>query len=98
MGCGLPACTTDVGEVRRVVSSGVNGEIVTDRTSAGVARAFARCIERRNVYRGAPAGAAVRAFVPGKRAVALLRELPQTRRTRARIVSAYRSDVVRSVL
>lgn len=66
LGCGLPVCTTDVGDVGRAVTSGVNGEIAAERTPAAMARALVRCLERLDSYRGEPAIASARAFVPEK--------------------------------
>ena len=66
LGCGLPVCTTDVGEVRRAVTSGVNGEIVPERTPAALARGLALCLERLHAYRGRPAVEAASVFVPAK--------------------------------
>jgi glycosyltransferase involved in cell wall biosynthesis len=66
LGCGLPVCTTNVGDVSRLVTSGVNGEVVTERTPAALARALARCLEQLPSYRGAPAVAATQAFMPDR--------------------------------
>jgi glycosyltransferase involved in cell wall biosynthesis len=66
LACGLPVCTTDVGDVRRAVTSGVNGEVIAERTPTALAQALARCLERLDSYRGAPAVAAAGAFVPEK--------------------------------
>ena len=64
MGCGLPAVSTDVGEVRRVIQPGRNGEIAADRTVSGFAAALRSCLERLAEYRGRPAVEAVSRFVP----------------------------------
>lgn len=66
LGCGLPVCTTDVGEVRRAVAGGVNGEVVTERTPESLARGMVTCLDRLDSYRGRPALDAVSAFVPEK--------------------------------
>jgi len=66
LGCGLPVCSTDVGEIRRVVAPGVNGQIVEDRTPGGMARALALCLDRLAEYRGRPALDAAKPFVPEK--------------------------------
>jgi glycosyltransferase involved in cell wall biosynthesis len=66
LGCGLPACSTDVGEVRRIVHPGRNGEIVNERTAGALARGIADCLERLHIYRGLPATEAARPFVPEK--------------------------------
>jgi hypothetical protein len=54
----------DVGEVRRAVVSGVNGQIVEVRTPAALAQGIADCLDRLDVYRGRPALDAARHFVP----------------------------------
>jgi glycosyltransferase involved in cell wall biosynthesis len=64
LGVGLPVCSTDVGEVRRAVTSGVNGQLVHDRTPEAIARALTVCLEHLDRYRGAPALEAARVFVP----------------------------------
>ncbi|MGH8569573.1 MAG: glycosyltransferase family 4 protein, partial [Gammaproteobacteria bacterium] len=45
LGSGLPVVTTDVGEVRRVVRPGVNGEIAGSRSVEDLARAMAVCLD-----------------------------------------------------
>ena len=64
LGCGLPVCATDVGEVRRVVASGINGEIVAERTPQALARSIQQCLANLDRYRGPPAIDAARPFVP----------------------------------
>ncbi len=66
LGCGLPVVTTDVGEVRRVVRPGVNGEIAGSRSVEDLARAMAVCLDRLDAYAGAPCTAAVADYVPHK--------------------------------
>jgi glycosyltransferase involved in cell wall biosynthesis len=66
MACGLPACSTDVGEVRRVVTDGVNGRIVAERTASSLARGLADCLDRLEYYRGEPALSGARPFTPEK--------------------------------
>jgi glycosyltransferase involved in cell wall biosynthesis len=66
LGCGIPVCSMDVGEVRRIVRPGVNGEIVNERTPGALARGIAECLARLHAYRGPPAIEAARPFVPEK--------------------------------
>jgi len=63
LGCGVPVCSTDVGEVRRSVVSGVNGQIVQERTPQALARACGICLDELHSYRGAPALDAALPFV-----------------------------------
>lgn len=64
MGCGLPAVSTDVGEVRRAVVSGRNGEIALDRTVQSFAAALSACLDRLGEYSGMPCVDVARRFVP----------------------------------
>jgi glycosyltransferase involved in cell wall biosynthesis len=64
LGCGTPVATTDVGEVRRVVHSGVNGKIAKERTTVGLAEAIAQCLKNIEIYRGTPCIEATAAYVP----------------------------------
>ena len=64
LGCGLPVAVTDVGEVRRVVTPGVNGAIATVRDATAFAAALDDVLARTAAYGGAPALAAVRAYQP----------------------------------
>ncbi|MGQ0592748.1 MAG: glycosyltransferase family 4 protein [Gammaproteobacteria bacterium] len=66
LGCGLPVVTTDVGEVRRVVRPGVNGEIAGSRSVVDLASAIAACLDRLDAYAGVPCTAAVADYVPHK--------------------------------
>lgn len=66
LGTGLPVATTDVGEVRRVVRPGVNGEIAGSRSVEDLARAVADCLDRLDTYAGAPCTEAVADYVPHK--------------------------------
>lgn len=54
LGCGLPAVTTDVGEVRRLIDSGVNGEICSVRTAERLAGSIIKCLDKHEHYRGEP--------------------------------------------
>ena len=64
LGSGLPAAVTDVGEVRRVVLPGVNGEIAATRDETTFAAALAKVLDNAAAWRGLPAQAAVEAFQP----------------------------------
>jgi glycosyltransferase involved in cell wall biosynthesis len=66
LGSGLPVATTDVGEVRRVVWPGVNGEIARSRSVEDLVRAMADCLDRLDTYAGAPCTEAVADYVPRK--------------------------------
>jgi len=64
MGCGIPVVSTDVGEVRRVIRPGVNGEIASARSEAELASALSSCLDRLPMYTGRPALEAVSRYVP----------------------------------
>jgi exopolysaccharide biosynthesis WecB/TagA/CpsF family protein len=66
LGCGLPAAVTDVGEVRRVVRTGVNGAIAAARDDEAFAHALALVLDGARSMGGAPALAAVEPFQPAK--------------------------------
>lgn len=52
LGCGLPAVTTDVGEIRRLIDPGINGEICLDQTPTRLAESIVRYLDRQEQYRG----------------------------------------------
>jgi glycosyltransferase involved in cell wall biosynthesis len=64
LGCGTPVATTDVGEVRRIVHSGVNGKIAKERTTVSLAEAIVQCLNNIEIYRGTPCLEATSAYVP----------------------------------
>jgi len=66
MGCGVPAATTDVGEVRRVVLPGRNGEIAKEQTRESLTGAIRTCLENRERYRGEPNLEVAARYVPQK--------------------------------
>ena len=66
LGCGVPAVVTDVGEVRRVVHSGVNGAVAVARDEVAFAKALADVLEHAVVWGGLPAQLAVDSYQPGK--------------------------------
>ena len=64
MACGLPVAATDVGEVRRLVVSGRNGEIAGAGDAEGLAAAISRGITHFRAYGGAPCIEAASQFTP----------------------------------
>jgi len=66
MGCGLPVVATDVGEVRRLVKPGVNGEIASKRTIEDFSSAVISCIKNLEKYRGKPCLNIAAQYVPEK--------------------------------
>jgi len=54
LGSGLPAAVTDVGEIRRIIRPGVNGEIAETHSPDALAAAILGCIEHHDVFRGKP--------------------------------------------
>jgi glycosyltransferase involved in cell wall biosynthesis len=74
LGSGLPVATTDVGEVRRVVRPGVNGEIAGSRSVEDLVRAMADCLDRLDLCRGPVHGGGGR-LCPTQGSGARLRDL-----------------------
>jgi len=66
LGCGLPVVATDVGEIRRIVFPGINGEIVSVHDREYLADAMTSCLFNAAKYRGKPCTSAVREFMPEK--------------------------------
>lgn len=66
LGSGVPVVTTDVGEVRRVVRPGINGEIATQRSAEALSAAICNVYQQHERYRGAPCTEAVTNFIPSK--------------------------------
>lgn len=66
LGSGVPVAATEVGEISRVVRSGVNGELVAVHTADALAAAMAACIDNLAHYRGRPCLDAVGEFTPAK--------------------------------
>jgi glycosyltransferase involved in cell wall biosynthesis len=66
LGCGVPVATTDVGEVHRVVHSGINGEIAHEHSVEGLTDAILNCLEKLDVYRGVPCVEAASKYIPEK--------------------------------
>jgi glycosyltransferase involved in cell wall biosynthesis len=65
MGTGIPVVSTDVGEVRRLVKPGKNGEIASGHTVRDFSQAMRACLQNLQVYSGKPVLSAARDFVPG---------------------------------
>jgi glycosyltransferase involved in cell wall biosynthesis len=61
---GLPVATTDVGELRLVVTHGVNGAICTDRSPQSFADTVSYCLSRLDSLWGEPCVKAVASFHP----------------------------------
>lgn len=66
LGCGLPVAVTDVGEVRRVVKPGINGEIAAAREDGAFSLALGLVLDRLETMRGLPATQAIEAYQPAK--------------------------------
>jgi glycosyltransferase involved in cell wall biosynthesis len=64
LGCGVPVATTDVGEVKKVVSSGLNGEIAKDFSPEAFALAVEICLNKIDNYTGQPCLQAVEPYAP----------------------------------
>lgn len=64
LGSGLPVVTTDVGEVRRVVKPGGNGEIVAVHEAPAFADALSRVLDAAMSLRGEPALKAIQPYQP----------------------------------
>jgi glycosyltransferase involved in cell wall biosynthesis len=64
LACGIPVVSTDVGEIRRVVTNGVNGMVATERTAAALAAAITTTIEAGDAMRGDACTRAIAAFRP----------------------------------
>lgn len=66
MSCGLPAVTTDVGEVRKLVRPGVNGEVAASRSPDEFAALMNTVCANLERYRGGPCLAAAEPYTPRK--------------------------------
>ncbi len=64
LGCGLPVVSTDVGEVRRVVSNGENGQVIDERSPQRLGQALIHAWQRRDVLRGEPCVSSALRFTP----------------------------------
>lgn len=61
---GVPVVSPDVGEVRRVVTDGVNGRVCVERTSEALGAAISTVIETGDAMRGEVCTQAIAAFRP----------------------------------
>ncbi len=66
LGCGIPVATTDVGEVKKVVKSGVNGNIAHDFSDEAFIACLEDVIEKVDAYRGQACVDAVEDYTPAK--------------------------------
>lgn len=66
LGAGVPVVTTPVGEVRRVVVSGVNGRITQDRTLEGLAHSLDQVRRNAVQYSVAQCTSSVEPFTPSR--------------------------------
>lgn len=66
LGSGVPVVTTDVGEVRRVVRPGINGQIAAQRSAEALSAAICNVYQQHERYRGAACTEAVTNFIPSK--------------------------------
>ena len=66
LGCGIPVVSTRVGEVARVVKTGITGELVDAATPEGVAQAISQVLSTSDRYTAAACLAAVTDYVPNK--------------------------------
>ena len=66
LGCGVPVATTDVGEVRRLIMSGINGEIATQRSHSSFSAAIEKCLVNLSRYRGKPCLDVANNYTPEK--------------------------------
>lgn len=64
LGCGLPVATTAVGEVRRVVFPGVNGDIAEGHDIGSFAKCLDTVVRNAGAFRGAKSVSAIEAFQP----------------------------------
>ncbi|MEY2840536.1 MAG: hypothetical protein RJB60_2835, partial [Pseudomonadota bacterium] len=64
LGCGLPAVVTDVGEVRRVIQTGINGVIAEAQTDDCFTQALAKGLAWAPSVRGAAISESVAAYRP----------------------------------
>ena len=66
LGCGVPVATTDVGEVKKVVKSGVNGKITDTFDAISFSDALYDCLVNLDKYKGRPCTDAVIEYMPSK--------------------------------
>ena len=63
---GLPVVSTNVGEIPLFVCSGVNGQIISNRTPSAMADAICAALERLEVMTGEPCTTSVAEYQPEK--------------------------------
>jgi glycosyltransferase involved in cell wall biosynthesis len=66
LGSGIPVVTTDVGEVNKVVKSGQNGFVVSERTPDAISHALDDALTNLDRFRCGPCVLAANKFVPEK--------------------------------
>ncbi len=64
LGCGVPVVTTDVGEVRRVVSNGSNGYIVVRPDPDDFCAAMHQVLNNLDSFAGEPCVKSIQLFQP----------------------------------
>ncbi|TRZ54001.1 glycosyltransferase family 1 protein [bacterium] len=66
LGSGLPAAVTDVGEIRRIIKPGINGEIAEDHSPDSLASAILACMKHYDVFNGNPCLDVALNYTPSK--------------------------------
>jgi glycosyltransferase involved in cell wall biosynthesis len=66
LGCGLPAVSTEVGEVRKVLASGRNGVVVTDRSPEGFSEGLRTVLASLPILSGQPCVSAIMPYKPAE--------------------------------
>lgn len=66
LGSGIPAVSTPVGEVARVLANGSNGQVTTDGSAPALARGIEQVLRHRDDYTVARCVGSVEAFYPDK--------------------------------
>ncbi len=66
LGSGLPAAVTDVGEIRRIIKPGINGEIAEDNSPDSLASAILACMKQYDVFNGKPCLDVALNYTPSK--------------------------------
>jgi len=64
LGCGIPVATTNVGEVKKIVMPGINGQLAKGFEPDDFADALYDCLKNIDSYRGKPCVEAVKAYTP----------------------------------
>jgi glycosyltransferase involved in cell wall biosynthesis len=66
LGSGLPVAVTDVGELRRIIQPGVNGEIASEHSPDALSSAILLCINHYDAYSGKPCLDVAMNYTPSK--------------------------------